>query len=87
MASTQNQFNPGATSGSVFAATLKGKINGLEETVTVLTNELEYYKNEIAGLKNEKNELEESLAKKTQEIRQQMVDEVAASDENLKANY
>ena len=35
---------------SVYTATLKGKINGLEETVHVLTEELNFYKNEIAQL-------------------------------------
>ena len=84
--STAN-FAPNQTTGSVFAATLKGKINGLEETVAVLQNELEYYKGEINGLKDEKCELEESLAKKTQEIRTQMVDEVASSNDNLQANF
>ena len=30
-----------------FNATLKGKINGLEETVRVLTDEVDFYANEI----------------------------------------
>ena len=32
---------------TIYTATLKGKINGLEETVHVLTEELNFYKNEI----------------------------------------
>ena len=44
--------------GSVFNATLKGKINGLEETVRVLADEIQFYGGEIETLKVEKGELE-----------------------------
>ena len=43
------------TTGSVFNATVKGKINGLEETVRVLMDEINFYANEINGLKEEKD--------------------------------
>ena len=60
----------GATGNvSVYNATLKGKINGLEETCKALTEEINFYHCEIKGLRNEKNELEENLAKKTTDIR------------------
>lgn len=42
----------------MYTATLKGKINGLEETAHALTEELCFYKNEIATLRVEKGELE-----------------------------
>lgn len=80
-------INAQATHGNqpaVYTATLKGKINGLEETVHVLTEELNFYKDEIAQLGQEKVELEESLARKTHEIRTTLVAEVKASDESLK---
>jgi hypothetical protein len=35
----------------MYTATLKGKINGLEETVRALTEELTFYKNEISNLR------------------------------------
>ena len=54
---------------SVYNATLKGKINGLEETCKALTEEINYYHMEIKGLRQEKVELEENLAKKTTDIR------------------
>ena len=50
----------------------------------VLTEELNFYKNEIGQLHQEKVELEESLAQKTHEIRTTLVAEVRASDESLK---
>jgi chromosome segregation ATPase len=68
-------------------ATLKGKINGLEETVRVLTDEVEFYANEICSLREEKEELERNLAAKTQEIRNTMLNEVEQSNGNLKQNF
>mgnify|MGYP002525688560 CR=1 FL=1 len=60
----------GATGNvSVYNATLKGKINGLEETCKALTEEINFYHTEIKGLRTEKMELEETLAKKTTDIR------------------
>ena len=81
-AQSTTQQHPG-----VYTATLKGKINGREETVHVLTEELNFYKNEIAQLHQEKDELEESLARKTHEIRTTMINEVKAADENMKQSY
>ena len=75
------------TQPAIYTATLKGKINGLEETVHVLTEELNFYKNEIHQLHQEKVELEESLARKTHEIRTTLVAEVKASDDNMKNCY
>ncbi len=42
-----NAQSLGQTNQTIYTATLKGKINGLEETVHVLTEELNFYKNEI----------------------------------------
>ena len=45
MMSTYGQtVNQNDVAGTVHASTLKGKINGLEETVRVLTDELNFYK-------------------------------------------
>ena len=67
----------GATGqGSVYNATLKGKINGLEETCKALTEEINFYHTEIKGLRCEKVDLEENLAKKTTEIRNQLTSDV-----------
>ena len=84
-----NAQNQAAAGGqpTIYTATLKGKINGLEETVNVLIEELNFYKNEIGNLQQEKVELEESLARKTHEIRTTLVAEVKASDESMKQQY
>ena len=86
---SQHQAATFSTQGgaNVYNATLKGKINGLEETVQVLTEELNFYKQEISQLTDEKNQLEENLAKKTYEIRTTLLSEVRAADENMKASY
>jgi archaellum component FlaC len=42
------------STNTLAAPTLKGKINGLEETVKVLTDEVEFYANEIECLRQEK---------------------------------
>lgn len=59
-----------------YNATLKGKINALEETCKALTEELNFYRDEIHTLRGEKQELEQKLAQKTNEIRQTLADDV-----------
>ena len=53
----------------------------------MLTEELNFYKNEISQLQQEKVELEESLARRTHEIRTTLVAEVKASDDSMKQQY
>ena len=65
-----------ASNSNSFNATLKGKINGLEETCKALTEELNFYHNEIQTLRNEKQDLENNLAEKTQAIRDQLTKDV-----------
>ena len=59
-----------------YNATLKGKINGLEETCKALTEELNFYRDEIQTLRGEKQDLEQKLATKTNEIRQTLAEDV-----------
>ena len=47
-----------------FTATLKGKINGLEETIKALQEELIFYKKEIQVLRSEKEQLDDSVTRK-----------------------
>ena len=68
----------------MYTATLKGKINGLEETVKALTEELSFYKNEIFTLRSEKNDLEQNLAKKTSDIRNGLAKDVMNAEEDMK---
>ena len=61
----------------MYNATLKGKISGLEETCKALNEEINHYRVEIAGLREEKVELENGLAKKTSDIRNNLANDVA----------
>ena len=65
-----------AAASQSYNATLKGKINGLEETCKALTEELNFYRDEIQTLRSEKTELESNLAKKTADIRNQLTEDV-----------
>lgn len=48
---SNNRLLDDTHSNAIYTATLKGKINGLEETVKALTEELTFYKNEIGNLR------------------------------------
>ena len=71
-----NATSASATNANSYNATLKGKINGLEETCKALTEELNFYREEIHTLRGEKLELEQNLAKKTADIRRNLTDDV-----------
>ncbi len=78
--------NANMTTGA-FTATLKGKINGLEETIRTLTEELNFYKKEIQTLRSEKESLDDSLTRKAQDIRKSLTNEVLKAEEDMKKNY
>lgn len=71
----------------MYTATLKGKINGLEETVKALTEELNFYRQEIQNLRDEKNGLEKNLAEKTANIRSSLAADVAQAEVDMKNSY
>ena len=70
-----------------FTATLKGKINGLEETIRSLTEELNFYKKEIQNLRSEKETLDDTLTRKAQEIRKNLTNDVLKAEEDMKKAY
>ena len=55
--------NNSMTAGA-FTSTLKGKINGLEETIKALQEELIFYKKEIQNLRSEKETLDDNVTRK-----------------------
>ena len=74
------------TSGA-FTSTLKGKINGLEETIKARQEELNFYKKEIQTLRSEKESLDDNLTRKAQEIRKTLSNDVLQANENMKNSY
>ena len=72
---------------SANSATLKGKVNALEETIRTLIEELNFYKKEIGTLRSEKEGLDDTLTRKAQEIRKQLTNDVLKAEEEMKGNY
>ena len=70
-----------------FTATLKGKINGLEETIKALQEELNFYKKEIKTLRSEKEGLDDTLTRKAEDIRKNLTSEVLKAEEDMKNSY
>mmetsp|Transcript_16632 Transcript_16632/g.25637 ORF Transcript_16632/g.25637 Transcript_16632/m.25637 type:complete len:103 (-) Transcript_16632:144-452(-) len=87
--STENlsQNNSPSMPAGAFTATLKGKINGLEETIRSLQEELNFYKKEIQNLRSEKETLDDSLTRKAQEIRKNLTQDVLKAEEDMKKSY
>ena len=81
MSQTQNM-----TAGA-FTATLKGKINGLDETIKALQEEIIFYKKEIQTLRSEKETLDDTLTRKAQEIRKALTNDVIKVEEDMKKSY
>ena len=72
---------------SAHAATVKGKVNALEETIRTLTEELNFYKKEIYTLRSEKDGLDDTLTRKAQDIRKSLTNDVIKAEEEMKKNY
>ena len=70
-----------------FTATLKGKINGLEETIKALQEEINFYNKEIKTLRSEKETLDDTLTRKAQEIRKNLTNDVLSVEEDMKKSY
>ena len=70
-----------------FTATLKGKINGLEVTIKALQEELHFYNKEIKNLRSEKENLDDALTRKAQDIRKQLTNDVLRAEEDMKNAY
>ena len=81
-----SQANNTMTAGA-FTATLKGKINGLEETIKALQEELNFYKKEIKTLRSEKEQLDDTLTRKAEDIRKNLTNEVLKAEEDMKNSY
>ena len=74
-------------SDQVHSATLKGKINNLEEVVTKLNDELNYYKKEVSKLRLEKESIDKSLTDSCVTIRKDLQAQVISAEDEMKKNY
>ena len=85
-----NQQSIDATSNphaGAFSSTIKGKINGLEETISALQEEVNFYKKEIQTLRSEKETLDDTLTRKAQEIRKALTSDVLKAEEDMRNAY
>ncbi len=73
----ESLMNSQGINSTAHSATLKGKINALEETIRGMNEELCFYKKEIQTLRSEKETLEDVLSRKAGDIRKSLASEVA----------
>lgn len=73
----ESLMNSQGINSAAHSATLKGKINALEETIRGMNEELNFYKKEIQTLRSEKETLEDVLSRKAGDIRKSLASEVA----------
>ena len=69
------------------AATIKGKLISLEETVKQITEEINHYKKEVENLRKEKNNMENSLETKAYEASKDLTNELNRSLDDMKNNF
>ena len=86
--SLDNMSNANHTmTAGAFTSTIKGKINGLEETIKATQEELNFYKKEIQTLRSEKETLDDTLTRKAQEIRKTLTNDVLKANEDMRNAY
>ena len=81
-----------ATQGSAFAgqsgaSSLKGKLQGLEEHIRSVTEELNFHKKEVQTLKTEKDTLEKMLTMKLTDARKSLGNEIGRVEEEMKRHF
>jgi predicted nucleic acid-binding Zn-ribbon protein len=73
-----------ATTG---ASSLKGKLQGLEEHIKAVTEELNFHKKEVNTLKSEKESLERTLNMKLSDARKSLGNEIYRVEEEMKRHF
>ena len=87
----QDEF--GVTSGSAAfqgtsgGSSLKGKLQGLEEHIKSVTEELNFHKKEVNTLKTEKDTLEKMLNMKLSDARKSLGNEIFRVEEEMKRHF
>jgi chromosome segregation ATPase len=84
---TQSGNNFGATNNSSNAASLKGKLQSLEDAIQQVAEEMNTHKKDVTSLKNEKDTLQEILKLKTHEVKTTLVQELNKVEEEMKRHF
>jgi chromosome segregation ATPase len=69
------------------AATLKGKLQTLEESISQVAEEMNAHKKEVASLKAEKDSLTDLLRLKNNEVKQTLTQELNKVEEEMKRHF
>ena len=79
----------GSSPGGIAAATLKGKLQAMEDLVRQITEEMNYYKREALSIKSEKETLDSVLNSKIQDTQKSLSNELkrVEDDENRHASH
>ena len=72
---------------STNAASLKGKLQSLEESILQVSDETSINKKEVTSLATEKNSLQELLKLRVHEVRNNLFTEMSKLDEELGRHY
>lgn len=82
----QSGNNFGMTN-SANAATLKGKLQSLEDQIQLVADEMNSHKKDVVSLKNEKDTLQEILKLKTSEVRGTLLQELNKVEDEMKRHF
>lgn len=87
-----NPFNQtgasiGHQSSSTNTANIKGKIISIEEMIRSIQDDLQFHKQEVHLLKQEKTQLETSLTLQTQDVRKTLTNELFKVEEDIKRHF
>jgi chromosome segregation ATPase len=69
------------------AASLKGKLQTLEEAIQLVADEMNAHKKDVGSLKTEKDSLQEMLRLKTQEVKSNLISELNKVDDEMKRHF
>ncbi len=69
------------------AASLKGKLQNLEEAIQQIADEMNMHKKEVTGLKQEKDTLQEMLKLKTHEVKETLLQELHKVNEEMNRHF
>ena len=82
-----SQYSHSQITMTAGASTIKGKVNGMEETIKALIEEINFYKKEVQTLRSEKEALDDTMTRKCQEIRQGLTNDVMKAQEDMRNSY
>jgi len=69
------------------AASLKGKLQTLEESIQQVADEMNAHKKDVTSLKTEKDSLQEMLKLKTHEVKATLIQELNKVEEEMKRHF